>query len=54
MHHEGKKIFQKDHQLYSANLKKITLNPYNDKKWIEFKNGVFSCYSYGNKKIRKY
>ena len=53
MHHEARKIFQKDHQLYIANVKKITLNPFNDKKWIMYENGIFRCYSYGNKKIRK-
>ena len=53
MHHEGRKIFQKDHKLYIANIKKITLNPFNDKKWITYDNGIFTCYSYGNKKIGK-
>ena len=49
--HEGTKIFQKEHQLYTADIAKKTLSPYNDKKYISFENDEFICYSYGHYKI---
>ena len=49
--HEGTKIFQKGHQLYTANIVKKSLNPYNDKKYISFEGGEFTCFSYGHYKI---
>ena len=52
--HEGTKIFQKDHQLFTANVAKKTLSPYNDKKYISFENGEFTCYSFGHYKIDKH
>ena len=49
--HEGTKIFQKEHQLYTANIAKKTLSPYNDKKHISFVNDEYICYSYGHYKL---
>ena len=49
--HEGTKIFQKEHQLYTADIAKKTLSPYNDKKYISFENDEFICYSHGHYKI---
>jgi hypothetical protein len=49
--HEGTKIFQKKHQLYTATMVKKTLNPYNDKKYISYEDGEFTCFSYGHYKI---
>ena len=49
--HGGVKIFQKDHQLYTATMIKKTLNPFNDKKYISFEDGEFTCFSYGHYKI---
>ena len=49
--HEGTKIFQQDHQLYTADVIKKSLSPYNDKKWIKMDDGEFTCYSYGHYKI---
>ena len=49
--HEGAQIFQKEHQLYTANIAKKTLSPYNDKKYISYENGEFTCFSYGHYKL---
>ena len=49
--HEGTKIMQKSHQLYTANVAKKTLSPYNDKKYISYENEEFTCFSYGHYKI---
>ena len=46
--HEGTKIFQKDHQLYTVDVAKKSLSPYNDKKWITCEDGNYTCYSYGH------
>ena len=32
-------------------LVKKSLSPYDDKKWITFDDGEFTCYSYGHYKI---
>ena len=32
-------------------LQKKSLSPYNDKKWITYNDGEFTCYSYGHYKI---
>ena len=49
--HEGTKIIQKEHHLYTATMVKKTLNPYNDKKYISYEDGEFTCFSYGHYKI---
>ena len=47
----AEKILQKKHQLYTATMVKKTLNPYNDKKYISYEDGEFTCFSYGHHKI---
>merc|ERR1712243_132569 len=32
--HTGTKIMQRKHQLYTADITKVTLSPFNDKRWI--------------------
>ena len=53
-YHGGMKILQKDHELYTVNAVKKTLNPYNDKKYISFDGSEFLCYSYGHYKIKSH
>ena len=49
--HTGTRIVQKDHELFTADVTKKTLSPYNDKNWITFHNGKYISYSYGHYKI---
>jgi hypothetical protein len=49
--HGGTKIHQEEHQLYTVDVAKKSLSPYNDKKWITYNDGEFTCYSYGHYKI---
>ena len=46
--HNGVKIVQDRHKLYKANVNKVTLSPFNDKKWITRKGNTFTSYSFGN------
>ena len=32
-------------------MQKKSLNPYNDKRWITYNDGEFTCYSYRHYKI---
>ena len=50
----GTKIYHEDHHLYTVDIAKKSLNPYNDKKWITFNDGEFTCFSYGHYKIDSY
>ena len=52
-YHKWTKIFQRKHNLHTVDIAKRTLNPYNDKRWITFQDGVYTCYSHGHYKIRK-
>ena len=52
-YHKGTKIFQRKHNLHTVDIAKRTLNPYNDKRWITFHDGEYTCYSHGHYKIRK-
>ena len=49
--HGGTKIHHEEHQLYTVDVAKKSLSPYNDKKWITYNDGEFTCYSYGHYKI---
>ena len=49
--HTGTRIIQKAHELFTADVTKKTLSPYNDKNWIIFKNDEYITYSYGHYKI---
>ena len=46
--HCGTKITQDKHQLYTADVNKVTLNPFNDKKWIKREGNNFTSLSHGN------
>ena len=46
--HTGTKIMQVKHQLYTADLNKVTLSPFNDKKWITREGDTFTSLSHGN------
>ena len=46
--HCGTKILQDKHQLYTADVNKVTLNPFNDKKWIKREGNNFTSLSHGN------
>ena len=46
--HIGVKIVQDRHKLYKADVNKVTLSPFNDKKWITRKDNTFKSYSFGN------
>ena len=49
--HTGTKIMQRKHQLYTADIRKVTLSPLNDKRWITRDGDKFISYSFGNKCI---
>jgi len=38
-YHLATKIMQKEHNLHTVDFAKKTLNPYNDKRWISYKDG---------------
>ena len=46
--HTGSKILQVKHQLYTADVTKVTLSPFNDKKWITRIGDDFISHSFGN------
>ena len=46
--HSGTKIVQVKHQLCTADVTKVTLSPFNDKKWIMRMEDEFISYSFGN------
>ena len=46
--HKGTKILQEKHQLYTADVNKATLSPFNDKKWISRDDDLFHTLSFGN------
>ena len=50
MTHTGTKICQKDHQLYTADIKKTSLSPYNDKKYIIWNGVEYTTLSFGHYK----
>ena len=49
--HTGTKIVQIKHQLCTADVTKVTLSPFNDKKWITRDGDKFISYSFGNLNI---
>ena len=46
--HTGTKILQVKHQLYTADVRKVSLSPFNDKKWITRDGDNFISYSFGS------
>ena len=47
------RIQAEKHQLYTIELEKKSLSPFNDKKWITRDGDIFTSYSYGHYKIKK-
>ena len=52
MSHTGTKILQDRHHLYKADVKKISLSPFNDKKYIIREGSKFKSYSFGHYILR--
>lgn len=54
-YHSGFTIFHKNHNLFTANVNKVSLSPYNDKLFIsKTENNEFQCYSFGHYKIQSH
>ena len=51
MMHKQTRITQKEHELFTVETKKISLSPFNDKKWITRDGDSFKTYSFGHHKI---
>ena len=51
MRHKMTKIMQKDHEMYTAEIMKTSLSPFNDKRWISREGDKFKAYSFGHYKI---
>ena len=51
MHHQMKSIRSEHHQISSYHLNKVSLSPFDDKRYI-LSDGITS-YAYGNKNIEK-
>ena len=51
--HAGTKIHSENRNLYTVDISKKSLIPYNDKKWITFNDGEYTCYSYGHYNIEE-
>ena len=50
MHHNMPKIMQKEHELFTADVKKTSLSPFNDKQYITSNGDSFTSYSFGHYK----
>lgn len=46
--HSGTKIINKRHELFTANVSKVTLAPFNDKKWVTRDKNEFIALSHGH------
>ena len=46
--HKGTKIISEKHILYTADVSKITLAPFNDKKWVTRHKNEFIALSHGH------
>ena len=53
MHHKMPKIMQKDHSMFTADVMKTSLSPFNDKKWISREGDKFKTYSFGHYQIEE-
>ena len=47
-------IQSENHELFTVELEKKSLSPFNDKKWITREENIFTSYSYGHYKISEY
>ena len=45
------RIIQENHKLYTVEVEKKSLSPFNDKKWVSREGDNFISYSYGHYKI---
>ena len=52
MVHKGTKILSANHNLYTADVKKISLSPFNDKKFILWNGEEYTTYSFGHYKTK--
>ena len=52
MTHIMTSIQQESHQIFTMEMEKKSLNPFNDKKWITRDGDNFISYSYGHYKIK--
>ena len=53
MKHKQTRIIQESHKMYTATQNKVSLSPFNDKKFITRKENEFKTYSFGNYKIKE-
>ena len=51
MTYKQTRIMQREHELYTVETQKISLSPFNDKKWITRKGDTFTSYSFGHHMI---
>ena len=51
MKHKQTRIIQENHNMYTVEQNKVSLSPFNDKKWIRRGENEFTTYSFGNHKI---
>ena len=51
--HKWGGIQQEKHELYTVEVEKKSLSPFNDKKWITRDGDIFTRYSFGHYKIKK-
>ena len=53
MRHKMTKIMNKEHEMFTADIVKTTLSPFNDKKWISRIGDTFTSYSFGHHRIQE-
>ena len=46
------RIMQENHKLYTVEVEKKSLSPFNDKKWVSRDGDDFISYSFGHYKIK--
>ena len=51
MRNKMTRIMQENHKLYTVEVEKKSLSPFNDKKWVSREGDNFISYSYGHYKI---
>ena len=51
--HKMMRIAQEKHKLFTVEIEKKSLSPFNDKKWITRYRNDFISYSYGHYKIKE-
>ena len=51
MRNKMTRIMQENHKLYTVEVEKKSLSPFNDKKWVSREGDNFISYSYGHYEI---